>query len=115
MPKPEIPPGCVLIRLADLAALLATTGSQAPQPAPYAASWEGLTAATSMLTGQLGGHQVTRADLASGIAPEEIIGALVTLAAALLRVHQADSAPALLQYLGLIAASYGTGPDGEPL
>jgi hypothetical protein len=115
MSKLEIPPGHVVVRLADLAELLAARSSDAPQPAPYAATWPGLTAATGMLTGHLGGHQVDRAELARGTTDEAIIGALVTVGAGLLRAHHGDSAETLLQYLGLIAASCGTGPNGEAL
>lgn len=111
----SIPPGHVLIRLADLAELMVACSCREPQPPAYAATWEGLTAATGMLTVQLGGHQLTRAEMASGVPDEEIIGALVTVSAGLLRVHHGDSAETLLQYLGLIAATGGTGPDGRPL
>ena len=119
MPKHEIPPGHALIRLSDLAALLDSRGDRPPQApgaaAAYSATWEGLAVATSMLTVELGGHQVSRADLAGGVSPEAVIGALVTVGAAVLRGHQADSAPGFLEYLGLIAASRGRGPGGEPL
>jgi hypothetical protein len=115
----QIPPGYALVRLTDLAALLAARAARPPETtgatATCAAAWDGLAAATGMLTGELGSHQVNRADLAGGAPAEAVIGALVTVGAGLLKVHQPDSAAALLQYLGLVAASRSTGPDGEPL
>lgn len=111
----RIPDGYVLVSISTLTALLAIRDSRAPQPAPYSATFEGLTVATAMLTSQLGGHQVNRADLAIGTPDEAVIGALVAVGAGLLKAHQEDSAPAFLQYLGLIAASRGHRPDGEVL
>lgn len=115
MTAPEIPDGYALVSISTLAGLLAIRDSRSSQPVPYEATWEGLIAATGMLTGQLGGHQVDRAELAASTSDEAIIGALVTVGAGLLKVHHGGSAEALLQYLGLIAASCGTGPDGEHL
>jgi hypothetical protein len=89
--------------------------SQERHPAPYAATFEGLTAATALLTGQLGGHPVDRAELARGTPDEAIIGALISVGAGLLKVHHGAGAETLLQFLGLVAASGGTGPDGGAL
>lgn len=114
MAKPEIPPGCVVIRLADLAALLAAV--PAPEPPRRADdAWSGLGAAVAMLTARLGKQDVGPGQLAEGIPPEHIITALVAMAAAGLRGCLEDGAETFLRDLGLIAAARGRGPDGEPL
>ena len=121
MPKSEIPPGCVLIRLADLAALIAARPGQLPPgpaepPRQPEGAWSGLAAAVAMCTARLGENRdLGPGHLAEGIPPEYIIAPLVAMAAAGLRACLEDGAEAFLRDMGLIAAARGRGPDGEPL
>lgn len=123
MPEPEIPPGHVLIRLADLAALIAAQrGQPSPGPAPAGPprqtgdAWSGLGAAVAMCTAHLGENRdLGHRQLAQGIPPELIIGPLVAMAAAALRGCLEDGAEAFLRDMGLLAAAQGRGPDGKPL
>ncbi len=114
MPKPEIPPGCVLIRLTDLAGLLAAR-SPAPEPDPPDDAWSGLGAAVAMVTARLGRHDVGLDDLAEGIAAESIIAALVAMAAVGLRCCLEGRTEKFLQDMGEIAVTRGMGPDGKAL
>jgi hypothetical protein len=117
MPKPEIPRGCVLVRIEDLAALLAAQYVPAP-PEPSRKpedAWAGLGAAIALVTERLGHQDVGHGQLADGIPAECIIGPLVAMAAAGLRGCLDDGAEKLLQDMGLIALSRGHGPDGRPL
>ncbi len=123
MPKPEIPPGCVLIRVADLAALLAALPGQRPPalvpaepPQPPADAWRGLASAVALLTARLGHHDIAPGQLADEADTAAIIAALVVMAAAALRGCLDDGAAmSLLQDLGVIAGRRGRGPDGETL
>jgi hypothetical protein len=122
MPKPEIPRGFALVHLADLAALMAAAARQAaaaPDPAappqPPADAWSGLASAVAMLTARIGRHDVDLGQLADEADTAAIIAALVAMAAAGLRGCLDDGAEGFLQDLGVIAASRGRGPGGEPL
>lgn len=119
MPKTEVPPGCAVVRLADLAALLAARPSPAsagPEPPRQPEdAWAGLGAAVALCTARLGKQDVGPEQLADGIPPELIIAPLVAMAAAGLRGCLEDGAEAFLRDMGLIAATRGRGPDGEPL
>ena len=122
MPKPEIPPGCVLIRVADLAALLAVPpGSARPAldpaepPQPPADTWRGLASAVALLTARLGHHDVDPGQLADEADAASVISALVSVATASLRGCLEGGAEGFLQDLGVLAARRGRGPDGEAL
>jgi hypothetical protein len=113
----------VLIRVADLAALLAAPPGQRPvapvatePPQPPADAWRGLASAVAMLTARLGHHDVDPRQLADEADTSAVITALVVMAAAGLRGCLDDGAAmSLLQDLGEIAAFRGRGPDGERL
>jgi len=122
VPKPEIPPGCVLIRLADLAVLLASRPAQPPagscpaEPArPSGDAWSGLAIAVAMVTARLGHHDVDPGHLAAGTDAASIIRPLAAMASAGIRGCLEDGAEGFLRDMGLIAAARGRGPDGEPL
>lgn len=122
MPKHEIPPGCVLIRITDLAALLAALPQQ-PRPVPAGPkpshqpedAWDGLGAAIAMLTAHLGRHDVDLGELAEGTDATSIIRPLVIMAGAGLRAGFKDQAGEFLRSMGAIAATRGRGRDGELL
>jgi len=120
MCKREIPRGHALIRLADLAALLAgqpPPGAAAAEPPAQAEdAWEGLASAVAMLTARLGRCDIDLSQLADGAGAESVIGPLVAMAAAGLRhCLTEDGAGKFLRDMGAIAANRGRGPDGRAL
>lgn len=115
MAKPEIPRGYALVRLTDLAALLAERTPPDPGPQPEDA-WAGLAVAVAMVTAALGRHDIDLEQLADGADPAGIIRVLVPLAAAGLRnCLTGDGVEKFLRDLGEIAAMRGRGPDGRQL
>ena len=120
MCKREIPRGHVLLRIEDLAALLAAQSSPvtatAELPAPDGDAWAGLAVAIAMVTARLGHHDADPGQLADETDAASIIRPLVAMAAEGLRgCLPEDGAQRLLQDMGLIAASRGIGPDGRKL
>lgn len=114
MPKPEMPPGCALVRITDLAALIAAQPRSVPAALPTDA-WSGLASAVAMVTARLGRHDVDVGQLADENDTASVIHALVAMASTGIRGCLEDGAEAFLRDLGLIAAARGRGPDGEPL
>jgi len=104
------PPGFVLVRLDDLAALLAAqpapgTPAAAPAPSagPPAAPWEAFSSAVALITARTTAAGVPDADLMDGAAA--VIRALVTIAAAVIRAAIGPAGTGrLLQDLGALAA-----------
>ncbi|MFI5062784.1 MAG: hypothetical protein ACHP9Z_02220 [Streptosporangiales bacterium] len=118
------PPGCVVIRVENLAALLAdrapgsTTGDRAgsnrPVQASAAATWEALAATVGLLTARLDGDAgISAADLAPDVPPAAIAAVALTIVTAWLRVLLPDEGAALLADLGLMAAARGEPPGGR--
>jgi hypothetical protein len=119
MPKREIPRGHVLLRIEDLAALLAGLPGRpaippADPPPPADDAWSGITAAVAMVTARLGGQGGDSiAQLADGVGPTAIIGALVSMTAAALKHCLDDDAEGFLQNMAMTAARRGCGLDEE--
>lgn len=122
MSKPEIPAGCVIIRLADLAALLAARpGPVPPLPVPAVPSqpgpdaWSGLASAVAMLTARIGNHDVDLGQLADPADMASVVTALVAMASAALRGCLEDGAGQFLQDMGALAVNRGQDPEGRSL
>jgi len=107
-----IPPGCVVIRLDDLVALLAGRSATPPAPRPLGPTWEGLQAVVGMLTARLSGMSVDLGDIAGDVPPEAISAVAVSLAASLLAaLVPPDRATDLLRDLGVTALGQSAGTD----
>lgn len=115
MCKREIPRGCVVIRITDLAALIASDPAAAAPARTPEDAWSGLASAVAMLTAHLGRYDVDIAQLADGTDAASIIRPLVIMASAGLRVGFQDQAEEFLQSMGALAATRGRGPDGRLL
>ena len=108
MTKLAVPPGYALVRLDDLAALLAHN-DPAPQPPPPApgATWQALAASVALITDKLGGTGASHADVIGDLPPESVVRVLVILTAATLAALSPDKGTALLRDLGLLALGEG--------
>jgi hypothetical protein len=113
---PQMPPGFVLVRLTDLAALLAAqdkAGDTSPEPeAADGRAWEALAAAVGVVCAQLWRPDVDPADLMADVPAESVVRFLAAIAAGLSRGAFADDGAAPLRDLGELAATRGN-PIGE--
>ncbi len=115
------PPGCVVVRIEDLAALVAAVRAPGSATSDRARSggaaapgtgWDALAATVALLTARLDNDaSVSAASLAPDVAPSDITAVAVTIAAAWLRVSLPDRGGALLRDLGLLAAARGETPE----
>ena len=115
MPKREpVPPGCVVISIADLAALIAAarppdTGQAVraapPSPSPGGTALPALRAAIAMLTSRIGGAEVDDRDLIGDIPSAAVIAALAAIAVRALECGFPDVATiTVLRDLAMAAA-----------
>jgi hypothetical protein len=107
----KILPGYALVRLDDLAALLAAgsprpTGPAAEQPPePDGATWQALGTAVGILTARIHSTGTSHGDILGDTPPGPVIAALAVIAAAVLvTALPPGRAGALLEDLGLAAA-----------
>jgi hypothetical protein len=101
--KLAIPPGHVLLRIEDFAALYAAAHAPAPPAAPQGerATMAGLAEAVSLLTARVHGIDL---GLSGDVPHSAVTASLAVLAAAFLgHLLPADRAAALLTDLGIIA------------
>jgi hypothetical protein len=114
-----VPPGHVLIRIEDLAWLLATArppGTGQPvQPSPPAGppggagAFQALAIAIALLTKRLGGSGVSDADLVGDTDPATVISALASVAArAMACAYPLPVVQAILRDLGVAVAREAT-------
>lgn len=113
----QIPPGHALVRLDDLAAMLAGRAAAAPAPpsARVGATWEGLQAVIGLLTARLAGVAVDHGDVTGDVPAEAVSRTAVMLAGALLAaLMPSDRAIELLRDLGLAAHDHIGGGTAPP-
>ena len=119
----SVPPGHVLIRLDDLAALLAAArppdAGQPVQPTPPVhppdagtTAWPALAVAISLITNRLGASGAVDADLIGDVPAETIIGALAAIAArAMSCAYPMPVVQQVLRDLGMAVAREASGGE----
>jgi hypothetical protein len=103
-PGSNVPPGYVLIRIDDLAVILADRRERAAETPAAAAQTRALAAVVSLLTGELTDAPLTQAELVADASMARIVRLLVVMSTGLMRGILPGDGAGLLRDLGAAAA-----------